>query len=981
LNYSIVYFASLIDANANAPEIPTEQLTSYKSSGNQTIYVKIKPLSSSNTICNNLFSFDLLVKSFVTNQPQPISICIGTAEIATIDLTLQNASIINGQNSSNFNFSYYLTKEDAQKSTLPILNPRAFTTTDLQSPTRIWVRVEDILGKACFQLVSFDIIVHQNPPIDSIASVVECNSYVLPTLVNGNYFTGSNGTGTPLFAGDIITNGGTYYIYNTSPDNVKCTNQSSFNIVLIDELVFSTTACGTYKVPFVPYGNFFTEPGGAGTLLSAGTSLTSNQLIYYYAFINGQVCREEALTIIITPLPVLDSPLNVITCDTYVLPRLNNGNYFTESEGKGKALFAGDVIKVSQDIYVFGLNGICSNQNKFRVNIVDTSIYTEVRACGEFVLPPIPFGNYYDQPLGKGTLIPVGTVITSSKNIYYYVETTTFPNCTDNLYYQITIKPKPILDQVSNRIECERYILPPLINGNYYTATNGGGVRLNPGDIITKTQTIYVFAIGTNGCSNEKSFTVEIRPLPAVDNFSDVFTCDPFVLPRLTNGSYYTASGGPHGEGIKIDVGSVISSTQKIFIYNEWNDLKSCSNESFFKVEVLGIDVGTFPDINACDSYTLPALSIGNYYSQANGQGSIISSGTVLHTTQTIYVYATVGNRLTCSDEDSFIVSISTTPVLNKHSDIEACGSYTLPVLEIGNYFSGPNETGTAYFAGQNISTSQKLYVYAKSPTNVMCYDQYDFNLIIHPLNNIKINGGVICVDNKTGKVVQSFELVSGLDPVIFTVDWYLKGVLMGTGSNYTAVQEGIYDVIITKNTPDIGNLCGYNPAKAIVETSSKAIATVAMTGSFEDNIDVIVTVTGGFGIYEYQLDNGIFQTDTTFHSLTSGKHSITIKDTKGDCGITVVDITVLKYPKYFTPNADGYNDTWNILDLSLQADALIYIYDRYGKLIKQIAPSGQGWDGTYNGQELPATDYWFQVFYKIDGVDHFFKSNFSLKR
>ena len=49
--------------------------------------------------------------------------------------------------------------------------------------------------------------------------------------------------------------------------------------------------------------------------------------------------------------------------------------------------------------------------------------------------------------------------------------------------------------------------------------------------------------------------------------------------------------------------------------------------------------------------------------------------------------------------------------------------------------------------------------------------------------------------------------------------------------------------------------------------------------------------------------------------------------------------------------NGDGFNDTWNIKDLEEQTTAVIYIYDRYGKLIKQIVPSNPFWDGTFEGE------------------------------
>jgi gliding motility-associated-like protein len=326
-------------------------------------------------------------------------------------------------------------------------------------------------------------------------------------------------------------------------------------------------------------------------------------------------------------------------------------------------------------------------------------------------------------------------------------------------------------------------------------------------------------------------------------------------------------------------------------------------------------------------------------------------------------------------------VTISTTPALTSQPDVESCGNYTLPALPLGNYFSEPNGTGIAYSAGQNISASQLMYIYASASANSNCFDQDDFNITIYPLKDLVIDGGVICVDFTTGALLSSFELVSGLSPAIFTVEWYLNGTLMGTGANYTATQEGTYDVIIIKNTPDIGNDCGYNPTTVIVEKSSAAIATVTVTGAFENDIDIIVNVAGGFGAYEYQLDNGTFQTDNVFHDVSSGEHYITVHDTKGDCGDIILIAVVLKYPNYFTPNADNHHDSWNILDLADQPNAVIYIYDRYGKFIKQLSPAGPGWDGTYNGQQLPSTDYWFQAYYKNNGVDQEFKAHFSLKR
>jgi gliding motility-associated-like protein len=58
-----------------------------------------------------------------------------------------------------------------------------------------------------------------------------------------------------------------------------------------------------------------------------------------------------------------------------------------------------------------------------------------------------------------------------------------------------------------------------------------------------------------------------------------------------------------------------------------------------------------------------------------------------------------------------------------------------------------------------------------------------------------------------------------------------------------------------------------------------------------------------------------------------------------------------------------------------------IYIFDRYGKLLKDISPNGSGWDGTYIGQPMPADDYWFTVEYSEQNSIKKYKSHFSLKR
>ncbi|NQY43962.1 MAG: T9SS type B sorting domain-containing protein, partial [Legionellales bacterium] len=112
------------------------------------------------------------------------------------------------------------------------------------------------------------------------------------------------------------------------------------------------------------------------------------------------------------------------------------------------------------------------------------------------------------------------------------------------------------------------------------------------------------------------------------------------------------------------------------------------------------------------------------------------------------------------------------------------------------------------------------------------------------------------------------------------------------------------------------------------------------------------------------------------------GIHIVTITDGQG-CWSDPQEVMIVDYPHFFTPNGDGVNDTWKIIQQEGIPISQIYIFDRFGKLLKQLDPDSAGWDGTYNGSQMPATDYWFKIVY-IEGADSTqkeFKAHFSLKR
>jgi len=168
-----------------------------------------------------------------------------------------------------------------------------------------------------------------------------------------------------------------------------------------------------------------------------------------------------------------------------------------------------------------------------------------------------------------------------------------------------------------------------------------------------------------------------------------------------------------------------------------------------------------------------------------------------------------------------------------------------------------------------------------------------------------------------------------------------------------------------------------------VIPISQLSIDIDLSSEAFSENQVAVINVSGGTGAYEFQLNNGDWVEENTFSQLQGcEEYEIRVREISGCSNIAIENFRVLDYPKFFTPNGDSRNDSWNIECLKDQVGARISIYDRYGKLLASINPSRLGWDGTYNGAFMPTNDYWFRVEYlNKEGQPKVFTSNFTLKR
>ena len=298
------------------------------------------------------------------------------------------------------------------------------------------------------------------------------------------------------------------------------------------------------------------------------------------------------------------------------------------------------------------------------------------------------------------------------------------------------------------------------------------------------------------------------------------------------------------------------------------------------------------------------------------------------------------------------------------------------------NAEAGVDPLGATY---TNIVNPQVIYARVENSTND-CYAVAEVVLKVEQLPVLALDEEYrLCVDADGNVIPEEFGgasppvLDTGLSPDDYVFTWELNGeVLVGeVGPSVTALEAGEYVVTVTERTTG----CMERYSTTVVLSSPPVTFDVdVVTGAFAGEHVIEAGATGN-GTYQFQLDDGPFQDSGTFTNVEPGGHTVTIQDING-CGSVTVEVGVVDYPRFVTPNLDGWNDTWNIIGIA-DADptAKIYIFDRHGKLLKQISPLGEGWDGNYNGNPMPSSDYWFVVEYTEDGTQKEFRGHFTLKR
>ncbi len=531
----------------------------------------------------------------------------------------------------------------------------------------------------CDSLVTLDLTINNSETATDIQSA--CDSY---TWIDGNTYTASNNSATFVLSNasgcdstvtlDLtITNsntgtdtqtacdsymwidGNTYTASNNSATFVLINSAGCDSTVTLDLTITNSntgtdtqTACDTYT--WID-GNTYTTSNNSATMVlsnasgcdstvtldltitNSNTGTDTQTACDTYTWIDGNTytASNNSATVVLT---------NMVGCDSTVTLDLtiNNTPSFIVLGTDPSVCNASDGL-----VTISGLNASTSYTFIYdSLGISSQQINMTTDASGDYLLSGLSAGMYTNFSITLNDCEFTSTDMIDLNN----------PGA-------------PSIDVQASTTECDTYTLAEITGANlsgnegYYTQSNGGGTQLNSGDVISVTQTIYIYDI-LGSCSDESSFLVSIDNTPSIINPGPQEVCESYFLPLSISGSnlsgnenYYTDLQSNGGEVIT----EAISSSQTVYIYDENG---ACSNEVSFEIT-----------INALPS--LVSFTGEGIYCEGEAVNNLIAevSGTADYSLE----YTLDGNLLSLSSSNSSI-SLGNAPgiyILSSLND-NACG-------------------------------------------------------------------------------------------------------------------------------------------------------------------------------------------------------------------------------------------------------------------------------------------------------------------
>ncbi|MGB1308012.1 MAG: choice-of-anchor L domain-containing protein [Oceanihabitans sp.] len=1041
-NVSVAFFETQIDAENNTNQIANPTNFTNTIPNEQTLYIRVQ---DNNTGCATIRPFEihtnlLLTATRIFNR----YICdidndgventfLSTLEVAMIS-TLQNVNI-----------TFYTSPEDQQNNTNAIDETVPFTLTNNNSPQTFYITIEnanctevdqfDLFlapietfnsivettycdtnddGFTTIDLSSFDNLITNNTPGFEVhyflnQTDADNNENELPTNYDNianpfdlfvrirNTTTGCYSTNSftlTVLPAPTVTHPSDFIVCDTNQDTITTINLED----KIPEIVSDTNGLNI---------SFFTNLDDANNNVNAisdATNFSSTSQTVYIRIenINTTCFAIETLDIYVSPLPLIP---NIVS------------NY---------NLCEDDNDQTSEFILSTKDNEILNGQNGMEV-----SYYETLQNAIDKVFPidkNSPYSN-----------------LSSPQIIFIRVENIANTNCFSTSDFEIEVSPNPIYNTPQNLIVCDsdgtndgffEFDFNAVINNISQASSQTLNItfHLSQNDAVSNSNQLPL--LYTNTTPNQQIFArIE-------NNFScflvEEFGLSTLIIPEVTNAEPLTLCDTNYDGINTFDITAanyqildIRQDNLTINYYTNLNDLDSqinpiqnpnafqnTSNPQTVFISILNTETGCYAVVPVELISNLPPLvntnvttqicdNDSNSYNLTNADNLILDNSNNVnlsyHATSieaesntnplaNAYTYQTnndtifvrAENSITgCHTVTSFVLEVNPLPNINTIPNLETCDTdydsiFTFDLSQqtpIALGTQNPSNFTVSYHNSQidadlgennlntNFTTASTTVYVRIEDNNTGCFSTSSFDILVYRKPIVNIENQTICLENLP--LVVSAETGFATDTYLWSTNATTPEIDIST--------IGTYSVTITTE-----NNCS-TTATFIISESEQATIEFTEQVDFSNPNSITVTING-IGNYLYVLDNGVPQESNFFNNVSIGLHTITVIDLNG-CSSVSKEIIIMDVPQFLTPNNDGYFDTWHITGVSQIPGTVVIVFDRYGKILTTLTHNSNGWDGKYNGNNMPANDYWYLAKVIYNEKEFELRGHFTLKR
>ena len=243
-----------------------------------------------------------------------------------------------------------------------------------------------------------------------------------------------------------------------------------------------------------------------------------------------------------------------------------------------------------------------------------------------------------------------------------------------------------------------------------------------------------------------------------------------------------------------------------------------------------------------------------------------------------------------------------------------------------------------------------------------ICAETEFFSLEINPQQEIKTNSVTI---SPTGLPVNSRLLTTdnGTPNAKAKFEWDTRGLSPG---NYQ------FFVTYTDNGCPLPGTQTITYNITILPPLSISVNPHRSTIKYLGEIQLTATTTHPYPlIYKWEPYDGAVDNpninNPIVHPLVTTKYVLNVRNPWGcsgmDTALVIVDPTIHDYvPSSFTPNADGLNDIFRVVNMRTQRLLNFEVFNRLGKCVFQTNDKTKGWDGTFNGEPQEIGVYFYHI-------------------